>query len=98
MQALSKEDLNSSVWDSPELISSRKGDVGFSDNVFRQNVGRQNQNKQPLRIRACYTLGKSKSKRWKVKSRKVGRTDSGALMVDFAAFYLHTVLLFTLIP
>jgi hypothetical protein len=29
MQALSKEDLNSSVWDSPELISSRRGDVGF---------------------------------------------------------------------
>ncbi len=38
--------LNSSVWDSPEIISSRKGDVGFSDNVFRQNVERQIQNKQ----------------------------------------------------
>jgi hypothetical protein len=31
MHDLSKEDLNSSVWDSPEFISSRKGDVGFSD-------------------------------------------------------------------
>jgi hypothetical protein len=61
MQALSKDDLNSSVWDSPELISSKKGDVGLSDNVFRQNVGRQNQNKQPLRIRACYTLSKERA-------------------------------------
>jgi hypothetical protein len=33
----------------------------FSSNVFRQNVGRQNQNKQPLRIRTCYTLGKRSS-------------------------------------